>query len=142
MHKQISSLTSGMQRQARMEQNLIGALRGATGVEMRGQTMNRGSTAPQIAGSTTVVSMSDLQNLRQRLKDSNFQWTALTNAERWRYHAYDYAFLMTHCGLRDQKYPLDPDGKWFDAALVDAAERIYQPPPRPLKDSIPRSEVE
>lgn len=80
------------------------------------------------AGQTTIqVSIADLRSLRQRLKDSKFQWTALTNAERWRYHAYDYAFLRVRHGINERRYPLDPDGKWFNESLVQAAERIYQP---------------
>jgi hypothetical protein len=94
------------------------------------------------AGSTTQVSMSDLQNLRQRLKDSNFQWTSLTNAERWRYHAYDYAFLRFRNNPQDSGYALDPHGKWFNEGLVQAAERIYRQP-RPLpSEPIPRADVE
>lgn len=65
------------------------------------------------------------------MKDSNFQWAALTNGERWRYHAYDYAFLRVQHGLQQQSYPLDPDGKWFHAQLVEAAECIYRPPAKP-----------
>jgi hypothetical protein len=30
-------------------------------------------------------------------------------------------------GLYDLSYPLDPQGLWFNAVLVDAAERIYKP---------------
>jgi hypothetical protein len=30
--------------------------------------------------------------------------------------------------LQQESYPLDPDGKWFHGQLVEAAERIYQPP--------------
>jgi hypothetical protein len=59
--------------------------------------------------------------------DGKFQWAALTNAERWRYHAYDYAYLRVRHSLDNRSYPLDPDGKWWNAALVEAAERIYQP---------------
>jgi hypothetical protein len=91
---------------------------------------------------TTQVSTEDLQNLRQRLKDSNFQWTSLTDAERWRYHAYDYAFLRFRHEPQDAGYALDPHGKWFNEALVQAAERIYTPR-RPLpSEPIPRADVE
>jgi hypothetical protein len=76
-------------------------------------------------------SMPDLQNLRRLLKEANFQWAGLTNAQRWHYHAYDYAFLRVRHGLQAPSYPLDPDGKWFHAALVEAAERIYRPRPKP-----------
>src|SRR5580700_7244611 len=74
----------------------------------------------------------DLRSLRLRLKELKFELDALTNAERWHYHAYDYAFLRVRHGLDNRRYPLDEDGKWFDEGLVQAAERIYQPPQKPV----------
>jgi len=79
------------------------------------------------ADSTTLVCLQDLRHLRQLLKNSGFRWESLTNAERWRYHAYDYAFLRVRHGLDNHSYPLDPDGKWFNEVLVRAAEQIYRP---------------
>jgi hypothetical protein len=70
------------------------------------------------------------------LKESNFQWAGLTNAERWHYHAYDYAFLRVRHGIRNEFYPLDPDGKWFHVGLVDAAERIYRPRSKPYSAGV------
>jgi hypothetical protein len=35
------------------------------------------------------------------------------------------------CGIYNLFYPLDPDGKWFNAGMVEAAESIYPPRPRP-----------
>src|SRR5580700_4416602 len=66
----------------------------------------------------------DLRSLRLRLKELKFELDALTNAERWHYHAYDYAFLRVRHGLDNRRYPLDEDGKWFDEGLVQAAERL------------------
>jgi hypothetical protein len=65
------------------------------------------------------------------LREAKYQWGGLTNAQRWHYHAYDYAFLRVRHGLDNRSYPLDPDGKWFHAQLVEAAERIYQPRAKP-----------
>jgi len=79
------------------------------------------------ARTASFPSMQDLRNLRQLLKNSKFEWSGLSIDERWRYHAYDYAFLRVRHGLDNRNYPLDPDGKWFNAALCEAAERIYQP---------------
>lgn len=76
------------------------------------------------------------------MRDSNFQWTGLTNAERWRYHAYDYAYLRVRHGLNNRSYPLDPDGKWFNEGLVQAAERIYEPPRKPLYSGEPTQPAE
>lgn len=89
-----------------------------------------------------VPSTQDLQNLRQRLKDLKFDLDGLTNAERWRYHAYDYAFLRFRHEPQDSGYALDPHGKWFNEALVQAAERIYEPERPPPRTSIPRADVE
>lgn len=100
------------------------------------------TNVPATAGSTTAASMTDLQNLRQKLRDSNFQWTALTNAERWRYHAYDYAFLRFRHEPQDSGYALDPHGKWFHEGLVQAAESVYTRPKPSPRPSIPRADVE
>jgi hypothetical protein len=86
--------------------------------------------------------MPDLQNLRHRLKDANFQWAGLTNAERWHYHAYDYAFLRARLGINNRWYPFDPDGKWYHEGLVGAAEGIYRPRPKPQSAPIRRADVE
>ena len=88
--------------------------------------------------STTLVCWTDLRHLRQVLKEAGFQWTGLTSTERWRYHAYDYAFLRVRHGLYNRSYPLDPDGKWFHEGLVREAERIYAPPCKPLFSGVPR----
>jgi hypothetical protein len=83
------------------------------------------------SGDLSFPSLSDLQNLRQLLKKANYQWAGITNAQRWHYHAYDYAFLRVRHGLFNKFYPLDPDGKWFHLDLIEAAERIYRPRPKP-----------
>jgi hypothetical protein len=70
------------------------------------------------------------------LKESNFQWTGLTNAQRWHYHAYDYAFLRVRHGLFNKFYPLDPDGKWFHINLIEAAECLYRPRAKPYSAPI------
>jgi hypothetical protein len=61
------------------------------------------------------------------LKEAGFRWTGLTDAQRWHYHAYDYAFLRVRHGLDNHSYPLDPDGKWFHEGLAQEAELIYRP---------------
>jgi hypothetical protein len=91
---------------------------------------------------TTFPSTLDLRNLRQRLKDSKFDWNVLTNAERWRYHAYDYAFLRFRREPKDSGYALDPHCKWFNESMVQAAERLYARPPPPPRTWIPRADVE
>jgi hypothetical protein len=101
--------------------------------------MSQQATPPTIA---TFPSMTDLQNLRRLLKEANFQWAGLTNAQRWHYHAYDYAFLRVRHGLDNRSYPLDPDGKWFHEGLVEAAERVYRPRPKPQSAPIRLADVE
>jgi hypothetical protein len=86
--------------------------------------------------------MTDLQNLRQKLKDSQFAWAGLTNTERWHYHAYDYAFLRSRGDPQDAGYALDQHGKWFDEGLVQAAESIYAKPRPPFALSTSRADVE
>jgi hypothetical protein len=76
------------------------------------------------------------------LKEANFQWAGLTNAQRWHYHAYDYAFLRVRHGLTDRVYELDKAGKWFHEGLTEAAECIYRPRPKPQNAPIQRADVE
>ncbi len=76
------------------------------------------------------------------MKDLKFDLSALTNAERWRYHAYDYAFLRSRGDPQDAGYALDPNGKWFNEATVQAAESIYAKPRPPLALSTSRADVE
>ncbi len=90
----------------------------------------------------TVCSTQDLQNLRQRLKDLKFDLDGLTSAERWRYHAYDYAFLRFRNEPQDSGYALDPHGKWFNEAMVQAAECIYASPRPPTPEPIMQADVE
>ncbi len=97
---------------------------------------------PQPSTGTTFPSMPDLRSLRQKLKDSRFEWSALTNAERWHYHAYDYAFLRSRGDPQDAGYALDQHGKWFNEGLVQAVDRIYAKPRPPLALSTSRADVE
>jgi hypothetical protein len=98
------------------------------------------SQLPTVTPSTIQASVSDLRNLRRVLREAGFHWTGLTNAERWRYHSYDYAFLRVRHGIYNRSYPLDPDGKWFHEELIREAERIYEPPRRkPLWSGAPRA---
>ncbi len=100
---------------------------------------------------TAVPSMTDLQNLRQRLLPPmgandktrpEFNWRNITVSERWRYHAYDYAFLRSSGTPQDSGYALDPDGKWFNEGLVQAAERVYAQPQLSPKAPILQADVE
>jgi hypothetical protein len=75
--------------------------------------------------------MSDLQNLRRLLREAKFLWAGLTSTQRWHYHAYDYAFIRIRHGIYNLSYPLDPQGLWFNAVLVEAAESIYRPRRKP-----------
>jgi hypothetical protein len=85
--------------------------------------------------------MSDLQNLRHLLREAKFLWAGLTSTQRWHYHAYDYAFLRIRHGIYDLSYPLDPQGLWFNATLVEAAERIYKPLRRPYNAKVRPADV-
>ncbi len=76
------------------------------------------------------------------MKDSKFEWSALTNAERWHYHAYDYAFLRSRGDPQDAGYALDQHGKWFHEGLAQAAEHIYAKPRPPPAMSTSRADVE
>jgi hypothetical protein len=45
-------------------------------------------------------------------------------------------------GLNDLSYPLDPQGLWFNATLVEAAESIYRPRPKPQSARIRPADTE
>jgi hypothetical protein len=76
------------------------------------------------------------------LKDLKFDLDGLTSAERWRYHAYDYAFLRFRNEPQDSGYALDPHGKWFNEGLVQASARVYVAPRPPPMEPIPRADIE
>ncbi len=76
------------------------------------------------------------------MKDLKFDLDGLTSAERWRYHAYDYAFLRFRLAPQDAGYALDPHGKWFNEGMVQAAERIYAPPRPPPAPIVSRADIE
>lgn len=48
----------------------------------------------------------------------------------WHYHAYDYAWRRMIFGDQSDRSPADPDGKWFNSALVEAAQDIFRKLPR------------
>lgn len=53
------------------------------------------------------------------------KWSeCLSEPERWQWHAEVYAFRRVYLGtsIEDRVSPCDPDGRWFDAFLVRAAE--------------------
>jgi len=88
---------------------------------------------PQRPTDTTGMfpSTKDLRGLRQKLKNGGYHWTSLTDAERWRYHAYDYGFRQAHFNDRSRFYPLDPDGRWYDEHYAKQTERFYRQGMRP-----------
>ena len=52
-------------------------------------------------------------------------YASLTVPEQWEWHARVYAFRRVVLDVDPdmRTSPVDPEGKWFDAALVDEAER-------------------
>lgn len=52
-------------------------------------------------------------------------YATLTVPEKWQWHADFYAFRRIVLGVarEDRTSPCDPDGIWFNAGLVDEAER-------------------
>ncbi len=91
---------------------------------------------------TSFPSAGHLRSLRQSLREASFRWEGITSAQRWEYHAYDYAFLRVMFNLDNHSYPLDPYGAWFNETMVQAAERLYRPPPKPTGWTIPRADVD
>jgi hypothetical protein len=110
-----------------MDANSTGGPLGATGAgtpRAVSQTENPAAKLPTAAFFPSVV---HLRSLRQSLKAASFRWEGITSAQRWEYHAYDYAFLRVRLGLDERKYPLDPYGDWFNETMVRAAESLYRP---------------
>lgn len=86
-----------------------------------GSTTSDGSTNPAAPSTdTTFPSHPDLTRLRT-LGISN-----LSTTDRWRYHAYVYAFRRVVQTSRDQTSPLDAQGVWYSAQMADRAERWYR----------------
>jgi len=58
---------------------------------------------------------------------------ALTDAEKWQYHAYDYAFRSV--ALHDDRSPIDPERNWYDPQMVDAATAYFGGSPKARRDA-------
>jgi hypothetical protein len=82
---------------------------------------------PTVSTLPSFPSVDHLRNLRQSLKAASFRWDGITSAQRWEYHAYDYAYLRIRHGLDNHSYPLDPYGDWFNEQMAQAAESLYRP---------------
>src|SRR5262245_21587844 len=51
------------------------------------------------------------------------KYADMTVPERWEWHAGIYAFRRVVLDIDERTSPCDAEGVWFDARLVDAAER-------------------
>lgn len=51
----------------------------------------------------------------------------LSREDRFFWHAYNYGFRRIALGLVDDKSPIDPERKWFDAELAAIAEAFWRP---------------
>jgi hypothetical protein len=49
-------------------------------------------------------------------------YAEMTDAEKWVWHTDVYAFRRVVLGINAHYSPVDRDGRWYDVALVDAAE--------------------
>jgi hypothetical protein len=119
-----------------MEQSSTGKQPGGIGAETPGHLPPMATQFSPIFPSTA-----DLQNLRRLLREAKFLWAGLTSTQRWHYHAYDYAFLRVRHGMYNLSYPLDPQGLWFNAVLVEAAECLYKPLRRPYSARVRPADV-
>ena len=52
--------------------------------------------------------------------------SALAADERWHWHAYDYGWRRVALGDVTDVSPIDPQRVWFDADLVEVAERYWR----------------
>ena len=59
-------------------------------------------------------------------KQKTLNLTLLNNEERFQYHAYDYAWLDVVFNDHSHTSPIDPNGKWRNAALISAAEAMWR----------------
>ena len=63
--------------------------------------------------------------LRKRLADAGWRLDSLDRQTRFEFHAYDYGWRRWKLQDRNPVSPIDPNGQWFDASLVAAAERMW-----------------
>lgn len=61
--------------------------------------------------------------LVERINEGGF--AALDDTEKYHFHAYRYAWRRVRLGDREQKYPVDPNGDWFDGFFVNKAISFY-----------------
>jgi len=59
---------------------------------------------------------------RQALRRHSY--SELSERDKWRHHAYDYAFRRRFLKDFERSSPIDPFGDWFNEGYVEAAERM------------------
>jgi hypothetical protein len=59
-----------------------------------------------------------------QLKAKGFEGRVL-DTDLWPWMAYNYAWRRVLLNASDDRFPLDPSGDWFNAALVAQAEAFY-----------------
>lgn len=80
--------------------------------------------APQSIG---FPSFGDRDYLRDKVSlTRGTGYSTLTDEEKRRYHAYDYAFRAICLDDRAKSSPIDEGGRWHDASMVAQAERMFR----------------
>lgn len=85
----------------------------------------RDQSAPELfKSSDPFPSLSHHARLRQSHRQGGV--SALAADERWHWHAYDYGWRRVALGDVTDVSPVDPQRVWFDADLVEVAERYWR----------------
>lgn len=80
-----------------------------------------------LPGNARFPSKADRDYLRAKIRTDAPErgpgYSTLTDDEKWRYHAYDYAFRAL--SMHDENSPVDPQRRWRDEPMIDQAKQIY-----------------
>jgi len=72
---------------------------------------------------------------------ANWSLEKLGTEDLWRWHAYDYGWRRVMLGDQRRISTLDPEGRWFDAALAADAEEMFQALKPGLGPRVPTARV-
>lgn len=87
--------------------------------------VSAGSTNRGSSMDTTFPSAADLKRLRLAMKMASGSLDDFGEEDRWRFHAYDYAWQKFYRQTEAATSPLDRDGDWFNEGLRNEAIAIF-----------------
>ena len=83
---------------------------------------------------TGFPSKMDRDRLRHAMRTASGSLEGFNDEDRWRWHAYDYAWRHEELGDNRMFSPIDKDGVWYDQLLIDQARHLFRKPPLRMRE--------